>query len=248
VLKSYYDRSGQETDSFMTLAGVAASDDVWAEIETKWWEILNNRSPHPSYLHMVEAAGLRDEFSLKKGWDKAKVDTLLSDLMVYLTTIDKERYCQFSVTINMEHYRNLRAKTYQMDSAVDLCIQGCVNRIMAWYFFKYQGTDIEASYFFDRNEPFEPVFHAKWKEETNRDGLTDGHSIWSHISDVGSACKEKVPGIQIADMLAWGSNRQICGYETFAHIATAMHVFIGTHSLLWDEAKLRERFRPLLWV
>lgn len=248
MLKSYYDKSGQESDRYMTLSGIAAHDGVWAEIESAWDGILKNRVPAAAYMHMVEAAGLRGEFSLAKGWDQTKVDLLLSDLLVYLTTLDKGTYRQFSVTVNMTDYRMLQSKTYQMDSPADLCIQGCVDRIMAWYLFKYQGLDLEASFFFDRNEPFEPIFKVKWEKETQRDKDTGGYSIWSHIVDIGSACKEKTHGIQIADMLAWGNNRQICGYEKFAHIATVMKSLIGTETIVWDEKKLRERFRPLVWI
>ncbi len=248
MLKSYYDKSGQESDPYMTLAGIATDDTAWAKIESDWNQILVSRSPPAAYLHMVEAAGLRGEFSIAKGWDQVKVDSLLSDLLVYLVGVEKSTYCQFSATVNMSDYKNLLAKTYQMDSPVDLCIQGCPERIMAWYFFKYQGLEVEASYFFDRNEPFEPIFKAKWDRETERDRTTGGHSVWSHIVDVGSACKEKTPGIQIADLLAWGNNRQLRSYDKFAHIATAMSVLIGSRSLVWDEQKLREKYRPLIWI
>lgn len=245
VLTSYYDRSGQEADEFMTLSGVAANDAVWAEVEGVWDEILTSRNPPAEYLHMVEAKNLRGKFAKRFGWDDTKVDRLISDLLVYLSTVDKGKYCQYSATVDMRAYRKLLAEGYKMSPPAHLCIEGCVDRIRAWYLFKYQGLDLEASLYFDRSEPFEPIFKARWEEEIERDRQSGGYSIWSHIVRVGSASKEKTPGIQISDLTAWGVNRQICGHPNFAYIATAMSAFVNTEWIIWDEPKLRERFKEL---
>lgn len=74
VLKSFYDRSGQAEDSFMTLAGVATNDSTWGEIEGRWNAILLAHDPPAKYFHSVEACNLRKEFDSDRGWDDPKVE------------------------------------------------------------------------------------------------------------------------------------------------------------------------------
>jgi len=249
VAKSYFDGSGQESANFFGLSGVAANDDIWADIETGWNRILHNRKPEAEYMHMVEAVPLRKGFSPSKGWDDAKVESLISDLLVYLSTVDKTKYCHFSCVVDMNAYRKLQAETYQMDSAIELCNTGCIDRVMAWYLSRYKGLELSAAYYFDCGEPFEPVFKAKWENERQRDGELGTYSVWSHIDQIATRCMKKTPGIQIADMLAWASNRErTMPTQRFTHLAPALRWLVpNSKSFLWDETNLRRRFRPLIY-
>lgn len=248
VLKSFYDRSGQENDSLMTLAGIATNDSTWQEIEQRWRRILDNRDPPAKYWHSVEASHLRGEFKKQNGWDETKVENLASDLMIYLTTLDKAVYFQQSVTVDMSAYGRLQALTYQMDSSAKLCTERCTDEIMNWYVSSYQGIDMSAEFFFDQNEPFEEIFRAEWQKEVERARITGIHNLWCHIVQVRSATKEKTPGVQIADMFAWGVNRVVTGKTKFAHLALAMSKFLNSRSVTLGEPYLRRRFRPLLWL
>jgi hypothetical protein len=253
VAKSYFDGSGQENAKFFTLSGVAANDDVWADIETNWQRILHDRKPAAEYMHMVEAIPLRKGFSPDKGWDDTKVDALVSDFLIYLNTVDKTKYCHFVCTVDMNAYRKLQAETYQMDSAVDLCNTGCVKRVMAWFLSRYKGMnlglDLTAAYYFDCGEPFEPVFKAEWEWETRIDEETGCHSIWSHIEQVSTRYMKKTPGIQVADMFAWASNReQNMPTQRYTHLGPAMRWLLPYKSFVWDEPNLRKRFRPLIYL
>lgn len=119
---------------------------------------------------------------------------------------------------------------------------------MAWYLFNYQGLDLRAAYYFDQGEPFEPVFKAKWERETQRDKETGGYSIWSHIEEVGSRCMRKTPGLQVADMLAWASNRErTMPMQRFSYLAPAMKLVMPSKWIIWDETNLRKKFRPLIY-
>jgi hypothetical protein len=249
VAKSYFDGSGQENTDFFSLSGVAANDDLWANIETEWRRILHNRKPEAEYMHMVEAIPLRKGFSRNKGWDDPKVDALISDLLVYLSSIDKTKYCHFICTVDMNAYRKLHAETYQMDAPVDLCNTGCVDRVMYWYLHQYKGVDLNATYYFDCGEPFEPVFKAKWESEKHRDDELATNSIWSHIEQVGTRCMKDTPGIQVADMLAWASNREhAMPMQRYAHLAPVMRWLLPYKSIVWDETNLKKRFKPLIYL
>jgi hypothetical protein len=155
----------------------------------------------------------------------------------------------------MDAYRRLQAENYQMDSPVEICNSTCTERIMAWYIlnFHYKShLGYQACYYFDRGEPFEPIFRAKWENATKRDEVTLTKSIWSHIKCIGAAALADVPGLQIADMLAWGLNReknQIVGSpvpKEYEHIALAMTRLAPTFAQFWDEGELRNRYRPLI--
>ena len=177
-------------------------------------------------------------------------------LLSYVTQFEQtfDSYCQFVCTVDMEAYRRLRAENYQMPSPVEICNSTCVERVMVWYIlhFHYKShLDYEASYYFDAGEPFEPIFKAKWEEELKRDEVTSTKSIWLHIAHVGTATMRTTPGLQIADMLAWGINREknpVVGSpipKEYEHIALAMTRLAPSFSMFWDEKELRNRYGPL---
>ena len=58
------------------------------------------------------------------------------------------------------------------------------------------------------------------------------------------------PGIQAADIIAWGMNR-----ETFVkegdlakYLGHIIRQVIPAFHIVWDEAKMREQFKPLLYL
>lgn len=246
VLKSYFDKSGQEDQDFLTIGGVAASDDVWDEIETDWGLILQKNNPPCAYMHMVEAIHLRGEFSRDRGWDDDLVFGLVNLLLSYLSqTPLKAKYCQFSCSLKMSDYNKLRVETYQLDSPADIVASACVRKMSEWYFTHYKGLDFKSHYYFDQNEPFEEIIKAKW----NRARLEqDPKYQWAHIAHIGSAVMRKTPGLQIADMMAWATNRHEVKipqrYDTFVigmrHLLPSMWVVV-------DENQLRKNFRPLIY-
>src|ERR1022692_4763971 len=111
VIKSYFDKSGQEDQHLLTAGVVAATDDVWAEIEADWNHILRSNKPPADYMHMVEAINLRDEFRRDKDWDDDHVYGLLNLLLSYLATSPaRSKYCHFSCSLKMDDYSKLIAE------------------------------------------------------------------------------------------------------------------------------------------
>jgi hypothetical protein len=113
-----------------------------------------------------------------------------------------------------------------------------------WYFNHYKGLDFEAHYYFDQGEPFEEIIRAKW----NRARLEQNPKYqWASIAHIGEAVMRKTPGLQIADMFAWATNRHEVKiprrYDTFfiglRHLIPSMWVTI-------DEQQMRKYFRPLI--
>ena len=78
----FYDGSTSKDGKRITPAGYAAKPEVWREVEAGWARVLANDTNRPKAksLHMWQANSLDEEFSVAKGWDKAKIDSLLKDL------------------------------------------------------------------------------------------------------------------------------------------------------------------------
>jgi hypothetical protein len=247
VLKSYFDRSGQEDAQFMTLTGIAATDDLWKEIEDTWLYVLHNHTPRAEYMHMIEAIPLRKEFAKDKGWNDEMVSGLVNQLISYLSNVPKDKYCQFASIVHMDAYRKLHSEHYQLDSPVDICVESCVEKVMHWYMFAYKaGLDFEEHYYFDQGEPFEAVFKAKVNREIKKAEQLGQHSIWSHITHIGEAPMRKTPGLQIADMFAWANNREAAKLSPrWQALALAMRTLMPTLWVTWDEKTLRQFYRPL---
>ena len=247
VIKAYLDKSGQEDQELFTLGAVAASDDVWAEIDTDWDTILKTNKPPASYMHMVEAIPLRGEFNPARGWNDEHVFGLVDLLLSYLSVgqpKDRYRYCHFSCSLKMNDYRKLLAETYQLDSPADIIASACVRQISTWYFEHYQGLDYEGHYYFDQGEPFEEIIKAKW----NRARLDHNPKYqWGHITRIGSAVMRKTPGLQIADMIAWATNRHEVGIpQRYDKFVIGLRHLLPSFWVLIDERQLRSYYRPLI--
>jgi len=248
VLKSYFDCSGKDNAPLITLSGIATSDDIWADIESNWNYLLQVGDPKASYMHMVEAVHLNREFDQSKGWTDDKVYLLINALLSYITQVPKDKYCNFLCTIDMNAYRKLQAESYQMDSPADILATSCTDRIMSWYFIEYKGMDLEAHYYFDADEPFEPIIKARWEREREDCEVPGAYNKWHHIKHVGTSIMRSTVGIQVADMLAWSRNReQTKPGERYESLALALTRLSPSCIAFWDENLLRRKYRPLIY-
>ncbi len=246
VLKSYFDKSGQEDQALLTIGGVAASDDVWAELDTDWNLILQKNEPPAAYMHMVDAIHLRGEFAREKGWNDDHVFGLINLLLSYLSNAPlKAKYCQFSCSLKMDDYNKLRAETYQLDSPADIVATACVRQMSEWYFTDYRGLDVEAHYYFDQGEPFEEIIRAKW----NRMRLEQNPKYqWAHVTHIDEAVMRETPGLQIADMLAWATNRhEVKIPQRYSDFVIGLRHLLPSMWTVIEEKQLRENFRPLIY-
>jgi hypothetical protein len=247
VLKSYFDKSGQEDQELFTIGAVAASDEVWAEIEENWNLILQKNIPPAAYMHMVEAIPLRGEFSRDKGWNDDHVFGLVNLLLSYLSTAAIWRKsCTFSCSLKMSDYKKLQAETYQMDSPADMIATGVVRKMSEWYFEQYNGYDYDAHYYFDQGEPFEEIIKAKWNRARSEE---NPKYQWGHISHIGPAIMEKTPGLQIADMIAWATNRhEVKIPQRYDDLVIGMRHLLPSMWVVVNEPQLRKNYRPLIYT
>jgi len=138
ALESYFDGSNQgswRNGALVTLAGFAADDSVWSDFDKSWRDILNDGSKRPAapYLHMREATKGKGPFSYKHGWNIQRVGILITDLLMYMQTVDKKRFRQFGCTVDLEAYRKLTAEGFSFNDPVDICNEFCPFIVLCWY-------------------------------------------------------------------------------------------------------------------
>jgi hypothetical protein len=71
VMKAYYDGSTTEDEQgekWITFAGIAGTDAVWAEFDTRWARMLASRYPVAPYIHLIELLDNNDPFENHVGW------------------------------------------------------------------------------------------------------------------------------------------------------------------------------------
>jgi len=253
-LESYFDGSnvgGWEKGSIVTLAGFAADGEVWAEFNEGWRQTLQDsgRRPAVDHLHMRKAAHLLSPFDFRSGWNMERIGFLITDLLMYLQTIDKKRFRQFACTVDLDAHRRVTSEGLVGDPPIQLCVDHCALTVLAWYSLDYPGIIHSAHYFFDESEPFKELFENKWRRERNNifaPGASD--MFWSVIKTVTTASMKDKPALQAADLLAWASNRSYTSRGKtepirFGYLEHVMKQIIPSTWIVWDEAKFRQHYR-----
>lgn len=255
AMRAYLDSSGkpERKHGYLTLAAVAANDDKWKQFEIDWKSILIHHDPPAEYIHMREVLRLIDGFDPSLGWDiKSAIDAVYQCIS-YMSHMDKKSIRIFYCSVDLEAWRKLRTETYQMPDPVDICNTFCSEQVVGWHLISAPvildtETD-KLSYFFDRSEPFEPRFRERWNLERDLSKKLGTTTIWDMITDIGPVAMEDTPGVQAADIIAWARNRETfkkpgdIGHE----LAQQILQVIPSYSIVWDEEKLRQQYRPLIY-
>jgi hypothetical protein len=255
ALRAYLDSSGKLEDRWMTLAAIAAPESIWIELEKVWTEILHNHAPKGSYIHMKEVYRLEKAFDSDLGWNHENAFGLVNKCLIYISNLPKDQLRTFYCSVDLLAWQKLRAETYQAPDPIELCNTFCSEFVLTWYGFVYPATVINPKtdsvrYFFDRNEYFFQPFYDKWNRERKQSEATGKWSIWNAIDEVASVEMKKTPGIQAADIVAWGRNRETFAKEgdMASHLAHILRQVIPTSYVIWNEAKMRQHFKRLLYL
>jgi hypothetical protein len=236
-------KSWREGDS-ITLAGYAADDAIWSDFDNEWNRILadDRTRPKAAYLHMKEAAHLEGIFSWRNGWNRKKVEFLMTDLLMYLQTLDKKRLRQFACSIDLKAYRAVKAEGWNMPDPVDLCNGYCPEGVLVWYLGEYPGVIDAAHYFFDVSEPFKQPFEELWTKEKQSLSVRPTAETWQIIKSVTTTEMRERPPLQAADLLAWASNRVLQPTKDAwaKDLEKIMKTIIPSSWVVFNEKRFRE--------
>jgi len=254
ALRAYLDSSGKLENDYITLAAFAASDEMWGKFETDWKAILDDHSPKAKYVHMREIAHQIKGFDRKLGWTDENAFGLANKCLVYMSHLDKKRFRMFYCAVDLKAWHKLRAETYPLPNPIDMCNEFCSRGVLLWYISKYPEvvnlqTDT-VKYFFDKGEPFKQAFEDEWNRETKRSEDRGVWSVFNLIEQITPVEMRKVPGVQAADILAWAVNREqtSAAGKKGTMMRHIMMQVIPASSVVWDEAKIRKHYKPLLWL
>lgn len=248
-MEAYFDGSKDSGDwmssRYVTLAGFAAEDDVWARVDVGWDLMLANtaRRPKAEYIHMREINALEGSFNFRNGWNRTKVAYLIQDAFMFLQTVEKEKFRMFAATVDIQAHHRLIAEGLALPSPVRMCTDHCCDIALGWYLTKYPGLIDSARFFFDPSEPFKSVFEARWQEaKSHMAEATGWRECWSIIKTVTTIANSRnEPAMQCADLLAWASNRNLNvpehSFGKYYHYL--MKAVIPSYWVFIDEAKMR---------
>jgi hypothetical protein len=252
-LRAYLDSSGKLDSNYLTLAAVAGNDDMWNAFETEWDKILASHTPRAAYVHMRELAFQVEGFDKSLGWNDNNAFGLSNKCLMHMSYQDKKRFRIFYCAVDLKAWRKLKAETYQIPEPVELCNTYCSETVIGWYLHHY--PDIinphadSVRYFFDRNEYFYQPFFDKWTDKKNIAEKTREWTPWKTIEEVVPAEMKMTPGIQAADIIAWAVNREntVQKGKTASYMAHIIRTVIPSLFAVWDEAKMRQQFKPLIY-
>ena len=168
---------------------------------------------------------------------------------MYMQNVDKKKFHMFAVTLDMDAYRKVTAEGIILPSGRQIVAEVCAYIVLGWYCICFPGLISEAHYFFDADEPFEEIVKSRWNKERNNLLNADGmREAWQMIRTVANKEMKLVPGLQAADMLAWGSNRNLTAEdgEVGKYYHYIMKQVIANHWTFIDENRLRTgTWKPL---
>jgi len=213
VVKAFIDSSGElENSNVVVLAGVAATEGVWAGFESRREEVLKAREPIAPYLHMKELIKGRGPFADEKGWDDTKRQQLLTDCVMYVQHLDKNLFRTFICSIDMEHYREiLDDDSVILPAAIDMLNYYVPTQIFKWFSNQINTLILrEMYYFFDQNEPFLGEYSKLVRQRQKQSRISNA---WHMVRPPAPVIMKQTPQIQLADLIAWSHHRKLNSEE-----------------------------------
>jgi len=218
-MKAYYDGSvtrDEQGEEWITLAGIAGTDAVWAEFDHRWAKMLADRYPIAPYIHMIELLDDKDPFESLVGWDEEKKRQLVQDAIVLLSKMNKAGFRMARVSIPESTRLRLAAQGARVPKDPYLhCAVDCVFLTAGIYALNVEDDAQEPLYvFFDRGEKFLGGFKNNYLSNRTRAGFPKNpENWWDSFADVQDVDLAYHFGVQVADMIAWAHSRALGGKD-----------------------------------
>lgn len=250
VMNFYCDGSESHEDGqgqWLTLAGFVAGDSFWGRFERAWEVMLHDRYPKAPYLHMYELLGGEDPFESNAGWKKDKINALVVDAVKLLNNIGVDDYHSYVCSVDIKARQELVNRGSEIQDPHVLCANWCIGHAFRWYFDRFPVDCLEPAYlFFDRDEGFYAPFKKQWEQNRTPPGMVVKSSLfWDWIEDIQEKESVRTPGLQAADLLAWGTNRSLYPKSrSFSSLAEVLWSYVPTGKLILDAKYLLQKHPP----
>ena len=153
ALKSFNDGSGKADCSATSLACAAMLEQFWYEFDNDWEKLLARHNL--KCFHMTDAVALKNHFSKGNGWNKEKVRSLISEIVLILNR-HQQRSMQFRCsTVLRNDYKRAKASHPTLRPIPAICANYTVGGLRV-----PKGEDVIL--YFDRNEEFLHQVNRVW--------------------------------------------------------------------------------------
>ena len=212
IIKSYFN-GGNEADSSqydqITLATVCGTNQEWRPFEEDWKAVL--RKHNAPFLHTTDAVSLNGEFSKGNGWDKASVDSFISDCVKTVgehiaiplnipNTPARPGLYVVMLSIRLDDFIRARGVNPRLPNTVEeVCATESLGFCFQWG--KHLGAHWYHLYF-DQGEPFFGHIYDRKHNKKSKKTIT----LMEKISHLGESDMRLVPALQLADLFAWCIN------------------------------------------
>jgi hypothetical protein len=244
-MKCYFDGSQGNDDSahtWVTLAGYGAPDAIWADFENKWFTMLRDRYPIAPYIHMHELTGWDDPFERVVGWNEDNKTQLVLDAVSLLGKVDQSKICSFLCTIDLTAHERLTGLGHPISDPYVICADLCIGNSVAWYNDKHPAKPELAHIFFDRDEQFMHDFKRRWLLGKTRPNKVSVHPTWDIIKNITDEDMRDHPGLQAADMVAWGRSRQLSERDRpYKYLLEIIRKVVPSWTWILDEDVLKNK-------
>ncbi len=202
----YVDDSGSEPQSqIFFLAGFISSVERWAAFSNEWDSALA-LTPSLDYFKMSEAAGFREQFSRKRGWNETNRD---DRLVTFARIISKYAMLRVSASIRHDFFEKylLSLPAIERNLAVDApYVPLALHFISGATTFAYEGGIREPiDFIFDEQIGFKEEIRERWPVYKRLYQLTArGRQLTPLLGAEPSFLDEKQrKPLQAADLYAW---------------------------------------------
>jgi hypothetical protein len=246
VMKVFYDGSygeDEKSDKWITFAGIAGTDALWAEFDLKWDKMLKSRYPIAPYVHMIELMGDEDPFEPLIGWDFENKRQLIQDAIQLMSHMKKAEFRMAWSSINQSALNRLRAEGLTVPADPILHVTAdCVFATIGAYASNVPDEVQEPMYvFFDRGEKFLKRFKDNWLKFRTKPGRPKDPENWMDcFADVQEVDLPNHFGLQAADMIAWGNSRSLSVKERpFSWLKEWLVKCVPSTSVEYSEERLQ---------
>ena len=211
---------GGDRNEWLALAGLIATDAIWAKFQTDWSIMLANRDPAAPWIHMTDLLTGNGPFERKYGWTDEKVRRLIWDAVALIVSVDQSKICGFACAVDLVAHKTLHDEGYQITKPAVICAETGIGSLLEWYIERH---DVELAHlFFDQGEPFIRSIRGRWLQE-DRPKRKVKHAFWGMLANVEPVSMKDTPAVQAADILAWAFARRLRNtpgdeWATFADI------------------------------
>jgi hypothetical protein len=235
------------SDEWITLAGFAGPDAVWADFDDRWNRMRLERYPIALYVHMIEMLDGDDPFDRVNGWTEHKLEQLVADALVVMNDTGKDKFRALRFSFNNSARERIQAEGRKALDPYSLCAKGCAAFALGWH--NQSQADPESIFlYFDRNEKFIQPLKKAWLASRTPPGRPkSAENVWDRFGNMIEDDMKNQPGLQAADMLAWGTTRTLSDKERlFSSLKSRIHECVNQTEMSISEGVMRGTERLVL--